>query len=1705
MAEIKNSFISSKMNKDLDDRLIPNDQYRDALNIEVGKSETNNIGVLQNVLGNYKVVNETNANLECIGMFMDNQNNRIYQFLTDYKDNTPEQIILPPDTAEMKITVYDLNTLVSTTLVSGTFLNFSKTNLILGVNLIEGLLFWTDNRNQPRKINYNNAFTTPNYYTTETQISVAKYAPVEAISLIRKVTTTVTDIINSSTFELESTVGIVEGMTIVATEIDSCDYPYVMSVDYITNIITTYSSIPTITPIGIQLTFLTSTMTNKDEDPTWPGDPSFLEDKYVRFSYRFKFDDNEYSLMAPFTQIAYIPRQKGYFINGDETAAYRSTVLKWMENNINNIELLVPLPSTGLNINSDYKITNVDILYKESDSAAVKVLDSISWVAISNIIPNTNIYNYPYQSQKPYKTLSESQTIRVYDIVPTRALAQDIAGNRIIYGNFYNVYSPPSTINYNTAVQPKSDKFTNFIEYPNHTLKQNRNYQVGFVLADKFGRQSSVILSTVDLKTTGDAVKFGGSTVFAPYQSETTPFPDVKCWFGNALLVLVNDPIASDRNIPLGTPGLYAEQTSPNGFSITAGSITGNTYNFTLDTVALSNTIPVIGQFMRGAFTDYVEITNVEWIFYPTPIDPPYTTNNPSLFPIPPSGDYIITTNGQINELYLPAYPSTPAIDTKFVYTINEIGWYSYKVVVKQQQQEYYNAYLPGILNGYPSGQTFGSQVTYTGVDPVLQNGINTTTFPVGEEGKTSHIVLINDNINKIPRDLTEVGPDQKQYRSSVQLFGRVENTHVPLSLVGNTPYNNRYATTIKYTLATNAGALNNIRPGDGIQCDESNTPIPNPDPDPLAPPTIPNPLAWYANTVVVSNVVDPSDPLLGIITFSPPNWTRDPDFINFTITKAENVQYFPSRKADVVSSIATALDFNFLENTVDNIKGSASINFYQLQTKPLIGRVTTTKKIGVTSDLMIPFLSVYETTPVDSLLALFWETASTGYISDLNYDVLNGYDGPASLSSPGFLFFEDQNPNGSSPITGDADSKYITEEFIILNNTGFPLTLFSVPTFLEVKTNSGLVVTPKFGIEETFLGSGIYRFIIKDSFVFDHNAPLDSSFTFTINVEWQEGVFSTVIYKNRLGNIIPSFINNFPYYNTTIDQTAGPVVAVTAQNGSYNTGLNQVDLYWSIISGNDNNYFSIPDPTNGIINLINATIPLGTYSLTVKIQDAFLAVPPTELIGTNPYATLSNTIIVNITIGPKPVNNYLQYYDTSSFVWQYYTGSGITCAPVPGQGYGAVYIGAGDYSLNPITGINTNLPDLLQTNPSPTSAAYQSYVNVQEANGAIIGYDPASIFGLKQGSLEWEVRTIGISAANEGRESNAKFILYYRESHLAPNNIWEAVVDDNNVGPPQVIPTEWTDGVADKLGIKTIGLGLEIGTYIERSTSFVTSTPGEYCLVVWHNYETTQDPGWIGSCTPDFYTAVNIKDANYSYLGLPPVPVPPPYPDYVNPPAITTAYEYNIQIKDFFGEPNGVPYVVQDASGGFNFSTTNTLAAIATNGSNILVLTTIDPQLVEGLFVTLPGSIIPYCQITSVVGTTIILALNLVADIPSGEIITFSYATNYARGTVWATTNNGIHVNQFYKDNLFAEIWTPPLANKFYLFQNTNRNYNVGDFYSSDPPITNNPLFSAKFDSLGRVVNLPLPENTNQTAWAEDGDPLINLGRNLYQFVETP
>ena len=52
MPEIKHQFTGGKMEKDLDERLIPNGQYRDAMNVQVSTSENSDVGTVQNVLGN---------------------------------------------------------------------------------------------------------------------------------------------------------------------------------------------------------------------------------------------------------------------------------------------------------------------------------------------------------------------------------------------------------------------------------------------------------------------------------------------------------------------------------------------------------------------------------------------------------------------------------------------------------------------------------------------------------------------------------------------------------------------------------------------------------------------------------------------------------------------------------------------------------------------------------------------------------------------------------------------------------------------------------------------------------------------------------------------------------------------------------------------------------------------------------------------------------------------------------------------------------------------------------------------------------------------------------------------------------------------------------------------------------------------------------------------------------------------------------------------------------------------------------------------------------------------------------------------------------------------------------------------------------------------------------------------------------------------
>ena len=147
-------FSKGKMNKAFDERVLPDGEYIDALNVRTGSTELSSLGALENSLGNtliddiiYEDASLTDA--KCLGAFADSARETIYWFVTK------------PGVVDM-ILSHNMNTQTTTYhVVSTSVLNFDENYLINGINLIEDLLFWTDNLNPPRRINIRRAYPQP--------------------------------------------------------------------------------------------------------------------------------------------------------------------------------------------------------------------------------------------------------------------------------------------------------------------------------------------------------------------------------------------------------------------------------------------------------------------------------------------------------------------------------------------------------------------------------------------------------------------------------------------------------------------------------------------------------------------------------------------------------------------------------------------------------------------------------------------------------------------------------------------------------------------------------------------------------------------------------------------------------------------------------------------------------------------------------------------------------------------------------------------------------------------------------------------------------------------------------------------------------------------------------------------------------------------------------------------------------------------------------------------------------------------------------------------------------------------------------------------------------------------------------------------------------------------------------------------------------
>ena len=576
MPDIKHHFRSGRMNKDLDERLVPNGEYRDAQNIEIITSEGSGVGSVQNVLGNTLKDGRTydenqNAltlwgsnsssikdltNPECIGYVVDEQNNKIYWFIASGETITAlvndssandggTEIVLDSQSGTVKegmivtgggvvgktfvtgvssntvsvsngvyltdntlltfkstiscIAEYDTITgVVAPILVDkNNILSFSSSYYITGANILDGLLLFTDNQTEPKKVIISDFKAGSSTFDSHTQINNSDFIekditlirmhPLNAPTLTMSVSErtlsnrglesgsavfTRQNFYDTSTSEVKTSGAQVnlnfdplgnfvkdDILKLKHTKIDGSDsvvYEIFVKIKILTNSTTiregnidasTYSAVCVIQTIPSNLPDLgevTWQATLQEKKP-------IFQERFVRFAYRWKYKDNQYSAFSPFSKIAFLPGEFNY----NNLNAYNSG----MSNNLRTLTI------SGFDT-QPHDVSEVEILLKESNINAVYVVDKLRNNETSYNVLNENIRFI----------VDSNQILRPYDNIPKKAKAQEVSGSRIIYANYYQGYN---TLKTNipkieaTVEQSPTDIVTTAKENPRGTGQHN--------------------------------------------------------------------------------------------------------------------------------------------------------------------------------------------------------------------------------------------------------------------------------------------------------------------------------------------------------------------------------------------------------------------------------------------------------------------------------------------------------------------------------------------------------------------------------------------------------------------------------------------------------------------------------------------------------------------------------------------------------------------------------------------------------------------------------------------------------------------------------------------------------------------------------------------------------------------------------------------------------------------------------------------------------------------------------------------------------------------------------------------------------------------------------------------------------------------------------------------------------------------------------
>jgi len=406
------------------------------------------------------------------------------------------------------------------------------------------------------------------------------------------------------------------------------------------------------------------------------------------------------------------------------------------------------------------------------------------------------------------------------------------------------------------------------------------------------------------------------------------------------------------------------------------------------------------------------------------------------------------------------------------------LGYYSYKVVVKQQEQEYYNVYLPGIVNGE----------------------INTSS--PGSSSNKAVLSLFADNVNKVPKDLRTVGPSQTNYSSEAILSIRV---------------NNEIENNIQYYPGSNIEKVTQISELSdlGVNLIRHQQEVDSP----------PGTGTTYNLTKFDEDKVFPGSSV--VVTESATG--------NVVVPLSDSVYvvnyYAGSAGAAAIVELSKDLSAAPISYTVqagDTFTFGPAGVIFNGQNNPLIGILKTSNELGVSEDNGFePLLAVAETKPTFSNLNLFWETSMNGSILDLNLAVVND---EADINPIGFSvidvdFSESDIPIVDTPVSNDFG--LLLPGNILYNGNGI-----DSMELLQVRDGSGTLIPNTGGFKINEVSTGLYNIVWKSLPNNDHKYycgadPAKSTLSFFLRAVLTNGLVFTTEHRMQINNAPPEILSS--------------------------------------------------------------------------------------------------------------------------------------------------------------------------------------------------------------------------------------------------------------------------------------------------------------------------------------------------------------------------------------------------------------------------------------------------------------------------------------------------------------------------------------------------------------------------------------------------